>query len=137
MSVVKLEEIRFSTDGSAELRVSGVDILDGSPLLDLKPYLPYADQVEDASSGWAIGEVQRYPVEFGAEARDQAEKLGILDLIIGVLEWDPRPRSQREHTPIGDTASSGKRFAFRLMGNDIHWEILPGGRIRVTGIRLV
>ncbi len=137
MSVVKLEEIRFSADGSAELRVSGVDILDGSPLLDLKPYLPYADQVGNASSGWAIGEVERYPVEFGPEAHDQAERLGILDLIIGVLEWDPRPRSQREHTPIGDTASVGKRFAFRLMGNDIHWEILPGGRIRVTGIRLV
>ncbi|MBU6154035.1 MAG: tRNA (N6-threonylcarbamoyladenosine(37)-N6)-methyltransferase TrmO [Bdellovibrionales bacterium] len=137
MSVVKFDGIRHSPDGCAEILVSGVDILDGTPLLDVKPYLPFADCVQDAESGWIKNEVERYPIEFSEDAKDAALKSGIFDLIVEVLEWDPRPRSQREHVPIHDPASSGRRFAFRLMGYDIQWEIGPRASIRVIGIRLV
>jgi tRNA-Thr(GGU) m(6)t(6)A37 methyltransferase TsaA len=135
MSVVKLEEIIMHPDGKTELRVSGVDILDGTPLLDIKPYLPYADRVESATSGWIQNEIRRFPVEFANDTSRVAENLGLTALIRGILEWDPRPRSQREHAPLEATSSIGKRFAFRLMQHDIHWEVAPDSRIRVVEIR--
>ena len=135
MSVVRLDEIRELPEGRVEMRVSGVDILDGSPLLDIKPYLPYADRVEDATSGWIKNEIERFPVGFTKDTARVAENLGLMALITGILEWDPRPRSQREHTPLQDPNSIGKRFAFRLMQHDIHWEIGPESRITVVEIR--
>ena len=135
MSVVKLEGVRHLSDGRMELQVSGVDILDGSPLLDIKPYLPYADRIEGATSGWIQNEIERFEVEFTNDTARVAENLGLTALIRGVLEWDPRPRSQREHTPLHDPRSLGRRFAFRLMQHDIHWEIAQNSRIRVVEIR--
>jgi hypothetical protein len=135
MSVVKLEEVRQIADGRMEIQVSGVDILDGTPLLDIKPYLPYADRIDSATSGWIQNEIERFKVEFTDDTARVAESLGLTALITGVLEWDPRPRSQREHVPLHDPRSIGRRFAFRLMQHDIHWEISKSSRIRVVEIR--
>jgi tRNA-Thr(GGU) m(6)t(6)A37 methyltransferase TsaA len=135
MSVVKLEQVRQLSDGRIELQVSGVDILDETPLLDIKPYLPYADRIDAATSGWIQNEIERFEVEFTNDTARVAENLGLTALITGVLEWDPRPRSQREHAPLHDPRSLGRRFAFRLMQHDIHWEIAQNSRIRVVEIR--
>ena len=70
LSAVKLDRIDFSAPGGIELHVSGVDILDGTPVLDVKPYLPYADSIADANSGWASREIERYPVRFTDESRE-------------------------------------------------------------------
>jgi len=137
MSVVKLERIYFHPDGRAELEVSGVDILDGTPLLDIKPYLPYADAIHSAKSGWIKNEIEKFQVLFSDAAKAQAEEAGIFDLMMGVLEWDPRPRSQRERDPMGALSSIGKKFAFRLMDFDIHWEIQPDSRIWVREVRRI
>lgn len=137
MSVVKLDRIRHDSKNGIEIEISGVDILDGTPLLDLKPYIPYADIVHESTSGWINNEITRYEVEFAdgvlAAMDDPAQK----DLITGILEWDPRPRSQREHSPIESAESIGKRFAFRLMNCDIHWVIAEGAKIRVMEIRSI
>ncbi len=137
MSVVRLESIRKIHSGGIEIEVSGVDILDGTPVLDIKPYVPYADCVTDATSGWITNEIERYPVDFAEEVKDALIDESLSELITAVLEWDPRPRSQREHSPIGAEGSVGKRFAFRLMNRDIHWVIADGSRIRVVEIRLL
>jgi len=112
-----------------------VDILNGSPLLDIKPYVPYADSVPHATEGWITNEIERYPVQFSEGLLSRIKVKNLEPLIIGVLEWDPRPRSQREQLPIGDPRAVGKRFAFRLMGYDIHWEIIESGVIRVVEVR--
>lgn len=134
LSVVKLEKIS-QVDGCVEIEVSGVDILDGSPLLDIKPYIPYADSVSDATSGWIKNEITRYPVRFSEQAEKVLEKSSLRKLITEMLEWDPRPRSQREQSPIGVESSIGKRFAFRLKNFDIHWKINPNSEIEVVEIR--
>jgi len=54
LSIVKLIE----RDGNV-LRVEGVDMLDGTPLLDIKPYLPKFDHIESASNGWTEGKAWR------------------------------------------------------------------------------
>lgn len=135
MSVVKLDRIHRDVKGGIQIEISGVDILDGSPLLDLKPYIPYADSIPDASSGWITNEITRYPVEFSENVAASVPDPSLQRLIAGVLEWDPRPRSQREHSPIESAKSIGKRFAFRMMNHDIHWVIAEGAKILVVEIR--
>jgi tRNA-Thr(GGU) m(6)t(6)A37 methyltransferase TsaA len=134
MSVLKLERIRTDGEGGIELEVSGVDVLDGTPVIDLKPYVPYADSLRDANSGWIQNEIERYPVEFSEEAEGILAREGKLELARQILEWDPRPRSQREHVPISDPTSVGRRFAFRLGPLDLHWEVGVGSRIRVLRV---
>ncbi len=135
MSVVKLERINQNAENGIEIEVSGVDILDGTPLIDIKPYIPYADALVDATSGWITNEISRYAVEYTEEVMNSLRDEPLKTLITGILEWDPRPRSQREHSPIENEKSIGKRFAFRLMNHDIHWVIESGARIRVVEIR--
>ena len=133
LSVVKLEKINIHASGGIEIEVSGVDILDGSPVIDLKPYLPYADIVSDATNGWIKNEINRYLVIFSEEALRVIEqestkslhlqKCDLKKLITEMLEWDPRPRSQREMAPVEDPLNQRKKFAFRLMDLDVHWII--------------
>jgi tRNA-Thr(GGU) m(6)t(6)A37 methyltransferase TsaA len=129
MSAVKLERIDFEAAGGIEIHLNGVDLLDGTPVLDIKPYVPYADCIAEANSGWIKTEIEKFPVRFADECLtiidEQAkhEHPSLKLLIEQMLELDPRPTSQRRATPIADAASDGLRFAFRVMGLDIHWEI--------------
>lgn len=130
LSCLKLERIDHLAKGGIEIHVSGLDILDGSPLLDIKPYLSYADSIVDAKSGWAEGEIQKYPVTFSTKSLSTIEKSAktqhpkLKELLVQMLELDPRPTSQRAAIPIGQTDSEGRRFAFRLFDFDVHWQIL-------------
>ncbi len=54
MSIVRLEKVHENI-----LEVSGIDVLDGTPLLDVKPYIPKFDNIESASNGWVAGKVWR------------------------------------------------------------------------------
>jgi len=134
LSVVKIEAIRRASDGCMEIEVSGVDVLDGSPVIDVKPYLSYADSIPGASGGWAEGAIPKFRVVFMKEAAEEAERLGIRTLLEELLEFDPRPRSQREAVPIGDPGSVGRQFAFRLRDRDVRWRIAPDSVIEVTGL---
>ncbi len=132
LSAVKLDRIDFEASGGIEIHISGVDLLDGTPVLDIKPYLPFADQIPDANGGWAQEEIVRYPVEFSTNSLNTLEsaleshpKLQLL--IQQMLEWDPRPTSQREANPMANIESEGKRFAFRVLEFDVHWEVRKGG----------
>ncbi len=92
MSAVKLEAI---TNG--ELHVSGADLLDGTPIFDIKPYLPYADSIPEAKAGYASTDptteslvvtwAENVGGGFGQDELTTIEKL---------LAQDPRPRYQNE-----------------------------------------
>jgi tRNA-Thr(GGU) m(6)t(6)A37 methyltransferase TsaA len=133
LSAVKLERIDLEASGGIEIHLSGVDILDGTPVLDIKPYLPFADSIPTASAGWAEGEIKRYAVDFSGQAAQVIERSGsqrhpqLRSLITQMLEWDPRPRSQRSALPIEDPAHEGKRFGFHIFDFDVQWEIRDGG----------
>ena len=55
VGVVKSKKSKDKSS-SLELVVSGADVLDGTPIYDIKPYLPYADSVPEASNGWSLSE---------------------------------------------------------------------------------
>jgi tRNA-Thr(GGU) m(6)t(6)A37 methyltransferase TsaA len=133
MSAVKLESIDLTPDDGIEIHISGVDILDGTPVLDIKPYLPYADRIDEANSGWASSSIEKYPVTYSEQASRLIEsdnergELYFGELLQEILEFDPRPTSQRRAKNIFVAESDGSKFAFRLLGRDIHWHIHQGG----------
>jgi tRNA-Thr(GGU) m(6)t(6)A37 methyltransferase TsaA len=124
LSAVKLEKIDLDAPGGIELHLSGVDILDRTPVLDIKPYLPFADSIPGASGGWAETEIPRYPVHFSSQSLEKVEKASLnRKFIEQVLEWDPRPTSQRRAIPMDDPQSEGLIFYFRILNFDVQWRI--------------
>jgi len=129
MSVVKIEEIDYSAPGGIELHLSGLDILDGTPVLDIKPYLSFADSFPDATLGWASQSIQKYRVEFSSESAATIQEAGtkyhpdLQALLQQMLELDPRPTSQRKRSSIETPESEGLLFAFRIFDFDVKWQI--------------
>jgi tRNA-Thr(GGU) m(6)t(6)A37 methyltransferase TsaA len=101
LSVVRNEGLS-RRDGQLVLRIRAHDLIDGTPILDIKPYLPFADAVPDARIGWADSPPQeRIPVSFSAQAEQQLAELDPNDypdfrgLIEDVVSYDPRPSFRR------------------------------------------
>lgn len=140
LSVVKLERVDLQAPGGPELHVSGIDFLDGTPLLDIKPYLPYADIVNDATSGWARDPIHRWPVEIIDTALAALDRLlpkvieeypaveiaHLKQLITELLELDPRPAFQQRRMPPDEDQAQGTRYGFALYNLDVKWEIRDG-----------
>jgi tRNA-Thr(GGU) m(6)t(6)A37 methyltransferase TsaA len=122
MSAVQLDRIDLDAPGGVEIHLSGVDLLDGTPVLDIKPYLPYADSIPEASSGWAKSTIPKYKITFEPGCLNDVRP-GFKELVEQVLEWDPRPRSQRKAIPIENPENNGKEFAFRIGDYDVRWKI--------------
>ena len=136
MSAARLGQIDRKAPGGIEITLHGIDILDGTSVLDLKPYVPYADSIPDARGAWTEPPIKRYPVVLDsmnealirdAASRNQERFRGDpVAFVIRMLELDPRPTPQRETMPIEDPSQEGRRFAFRVLDLDIHWEIRSG-----------
>ncbi|SFM88984.1 tRNA-Thr(GGU) m(6)t(6)A37 methyltransferase TsaA [Marinobacter pelagius] len=101
LSVVRNEGLA-RRDGRLVLRISNHDLIEGTPILDIKPYLPFADSVPEASLGWADSPpTERLEVVFLAEAEQQLAALPSEDypdfraLIEDVVSYDPRPSFRR------------------------------------------
>jgi tRNA-Thr(GGU) m(6)t(6)A37 methyltransferase TsaA len=136
LSAVKLDRVEKTEKGAIRIHVSGVDLLDGTPILDVKPYIPFADSIADAHAGWAAEPIEKFPVEFTEkslsaldrhEKRIRAEKrddsIDVRRMIVEMLELDPRPASQKRKMPPREEGSKGLRFAFTLFDFDVKWEI--------------
>jgi hypothetical protein len=127
--VVKLEEMDLDAKGGAELHVSGLDLLDGTPILDIKPYIPYADSVPDANPGWASEVIKKTPVLFEGPALEKVADAeangypGLEDLIEQLLTIDPRPGFQKRELPPDAEESQGKDFGLLVKDYDVKWRI--------------
>jgi len=114
----------LTRDGSGlALELAGVDLLDGTPVLDIKPYVPYADCVEGATGGFAaIAPPRRWVIRFSAAAEDgirrhdPAGRLRLRALIEQVIAQDPRPGYL-------DRYPDRRRHGLRLYDLDIAWEL--------------
>ncbi len=122
LSVCELERIEIDA-GHGVLHLRGVDILDQTPVLDIKPYLPYADCVPQAQAGWAANPPEvRCRVHFSAaadavlEALPARERRHLRRLIRQVLSLDPRPAYLRPN-------DHRRCFGMRLASWDVRWEV--------------
>lgn len=90
LSCVKLESVRMDPNLGPVLTVSGVDLLDGTPLFDIKPYLPYADAHPEAKNGFAEEyKDKQIEVIFPEELLGELPE-SLRDTVIRVLAQDPR-----------------------------------------------
>ncbi|MCI6990193.1 MAG: tRNA (N6-threonylcarbamoyladenosine(37)-N6)-methyltransferase TrmO [Clostridiales bacterium] len=116
LSAVKLEGIELHTPDGPLLHVSGADLLDGTPIFDIKPYLPYADAHPEAAGGFAAGgEDYRLTVDFPP---DLLERLSLEDRLAlpGVLEQDPRPSYQDAPDRVYGMAFGSWEVKFSVQG---------------------
>lgn len=116
LSSVKLEKIVFDDTKGPLLYVKGADLMDNTPIYDIKPYLPYTDSHPDATSGFAGAFVDnKLPVVIEDEL---AEKVpgDKLEALIGVLSWDPRtPGHEDDEEYIHKMYFSGVDVHFRVI----------------------
>lgn len=78
------------------LRVADLDLLDGTPVLDVKPHLPWAEQPADARCEWAPSRPEPLAVRFAPAAEATLTDEHARRAIVETLRWDPRPAHQRE-----------------------------------------
>ncbi|HET8705363.1 MAG TPA: tRNA (N6-threonylcarbamoyladenosine(37)-N6)-methyltransferase TrmO [Pseudomonadales bacterium] len=94
LSVVELLGIEKGPNGN-ELILRGADLLDATPVLDIKPYVPYSDSIAEARAGFAAAAPELLKVEWSAAALTHAQQLALSDnmryLVEEVLAQDPRP----------------------------------------------
>ena len=119
MSVVELKGIRPG-NGKLILELGAADLLDGTPVIDIKPYLPYADAIPDARGGFAPLPATLAKVQFSEQAQKKCEayqqRTGrqLISLVEQVLGQDPRPAYLRETT--------NRRHGTALWDINIVWE---------------
>ncbi|MGJ8482839.1 tRNA (N6-threonylcarbamoyladenosine(37)-N6)-methyltransferase TrmO [Pseudoalteromonas sp. SYSU M81236] len=120
MSAVKLEGIEYK-NGQLSLLLSGIDLLDGTPILDIKPYLPYSDAITDATAGFADTRPETdMSVEFSDEAlafiEKQTEQPELKAFISNVLKQDPRPAYKKQR-------DSEQSYGMTLYDFNIRWHV--------------
>lgn len=134
LSVVKLDGI-IEREGKLLLQLSGIDLLDGTPVLDIKPYVPYVDLVPEAINSFADAAPSLIPVEFSdvtaAFCSDYRQKMQIdlASLIRQILQQDPRPQYQQ---PEPD-----RIYGMILLDLNVRWQYpqtQAGHHIVVCGI---
>lgn len=118
LSCVKLERVEPDSPDGPVLHVRGADLLDGTPIFDIKPYLPYADCRPEAVGGFAADYQARLTVDFPTELADKipAEKLAALT---GVLAGDPRPPYQNDPERVYGMTFAGFNIRFRVEGDKL------------------
>ncbi|PBQ11258.1 tRNA (N6-threonylcarbamoyladenosine(37)-N6)-methyltransferase TrmO [Pseudomonas syringae] len=128
-SVVKLDKVE-----AGRLWLSGIDLLDGTPVLDIKPYVPYADAIGDATNQIASAAPALIPVHWQdsalQQAREHALRLNepLVELIEQCLAQDPRPAYQLP-TPE-------RRYGAQFWDLDVRWHYPQAGVICVLEVLL-
>ena len=119
LSSVKLIGVEKTAEHGCILRVAGADMLDGTPIYDIKPYLPYVDSHPDASNGFALDEkAGGLEVDFPEhllEMIPQSKQKALVE----VLSQDPRPGYQNEPERIYGIEFAGFDIRFRVNGKNL------------------
>ncbi|MEM9264819.1 MAG: tRNA (N6-threonylcarbamoyladenosine(37)-N6)-methyltransferase TrmO [Cyanobacteria bacterium P01_F01_bin.13] len=109
------------------LRVQGGDFLDGTPVLDIKPYIPYADAITSAQAAWAIEQETLLPVCWSTQAEAvlieniEPGPENLRRLIEETLGQDPRPGYER-----GKDGRQGKRWNMKVSDYSVFWTVQDG-----------
>ena len=116
LSSVRLEAIEHRPEVGPVLIVRGADLMDGTPIYDIKPYIPYADCHPDASEGFT-GQTRMHllQVEFPPTLMAQVPEAD-RDALTGVLASDPRPSYQHDPERVYGMEFAGLEVHFRVDG---------------------
>lgn len=131
-SVVKLHGIH-QQKGKVMLEISAMDLLDGTPIIDIKPYIPFSDAIDDAQGGIAHDAPVLAEVHFTDTVQQQlshyqqSQYPNLQAIIEGVLAQDPRPAYKK-------AKADPKQYQVALYDLDILWRVIDGS-IHVEAIR--
>ena len=117
LSCVTLERMETDTQDGPVLIVGGADLLDGTPIYDIKPYLPYVDSHPDARGGFGSEKLgHALEVRFAPELLEKIDQ-DKREAIVGILAEDPRPSYQNDPERIYGVAFAGKNVKFTVDGS--------------------
>lgn len=116
MSALEIEKI-YPEKG--EITVLGGDILDGTPIIDIKPYLPSADRIDNAIGGFADGALSHRLNVVSGEGTSGILSEDEQDLICDILADDPRPSYQNDPDRIYGMDYADISVKFKVNGNDL------------------
>ncbi len=117
LSCVRLEGVELHGGEGPVLLVSGADLMDGTPIFDIKPYLPYVDCREEATGGFAASKPEGLlKVEDPDELLLQV-KAELRDGLAGVLACDPRPAYQKDPKRVYGMDFGGYSIQFNVEGD--------------------
>lgn len=118
LSVVKLDGV-YEKNGKVWLEISGVDLLEGTPVLDIKPYVPYVDRVDDATNTFAAEApsliavtINNVQIDFCNTYHDRTG-VDLAELIRQILQQDPRPQYQEP--------DAERIYGMKLLDVDVRW----------------
>lgn len=116
LSCVKLLGVEEDRELGMVLRVAGADLMDGTPILDIKPYLPYVDAHPEAKGGFApTAPERRLTVDCPAELLEVLPE-GSRAALLGVLAEDPRPAYQDDRSRVYGFSFAGAEVKFSVDG---------------------
>jgi len=117
LSCVKLLGVEHTRDVGTVLHVAGADLMDGTPIFDIKPYIPYADCHPDATEGFtAPGQDYLLEVDIPDELQAKIPK-DRREALKGVLAQDPRPSYQRDPERVYGFGFAGLEVQFTVRDN--------------------
>ena len=119
---IGLSLVKFESVGVGSLEVSGLDLVDGTPILDVKPYLPYVESVPDAKGGFAETAPVRMEVVFQFDDLEGGDRR----LISEALSLDPRPAYHDDPERIYGCLLAGYEVKWRAEEGKI--KVLSAGR---------
>lgn len=119
LSSVKILGIENTAEFGTVIHVSGADLMDGTPIYDIKPYIPYADCHPDATGGFTDK-----AKDFLLEVSCPSELLTLLprqkqDALLGILSHDPRPSYQQDNSRIYGLEFGGFDVRFQVNGKEL------------------
>ncbi|MCL1079640.1 tRNA (N6-threonylcarbamoyladenosine(37)-N6)-methyltransferase TrmO [Parashewanella spongiae] len=119
-SVVRLHSVNRK-NGQIRINISGMDLVDSTPILDIKPYLPFSDNIQDATAGFAQQAPQQLDVHFSQAAlqtlSEQTNHYEVEALISQVLSQDPRPAYKKNNEDC-------KIYHISLYELNISWQVV-------------
>ncbi len=129
LSAVKLEKIHTQGE-KIILSVSNTDLVDGTPVIDIKPYIPYCDRIEAASNDFADIAPTKYTVEFSETSEQKLTAYNQLKpLIIETLQLNPSPQYINHE--------NDRIFGITIDQLNIKWKLISESKIEVSDIELI
>ena len=118
LSCVEVESIEFTSEEGPVINVRGADLMDGTPIFDIKPYVRYADSRPDALCGYVDALEERalevvIPEELSVRMGENVEEL------VEVLSLDPRPSYQNDPHRTYGISFAGRNIRFNVQGGTL------------------
>ena len=127
LSSVRLDGVELTDAFGPVLHVRGADLMDGTPIFDIKPYIPYGDCHPDATGGFAPGAPEAQLEVFVAPSLLEQIPPHRREALLGVLAQDPRPPYQKDAERVYGLSFAGLEIRFSVSGSVLTVrEITPG-----------